>query len=70
MTNEVLNWPCRICGVLNRYHEVFVHSGHWIEKQNQLYDAPKLVSAKDHYADPPLNNLEYLEFLYESRTSR
>jgi hypothetical protein len=69
ITKEILDWPCKKCGVLNRYHEMFMHHPTWFERQPQLYDTPKLVPSSDHYADPPLNNLEYLEYMYERKSN-
>jgi len=73
MIPAILDWPCKICGVLNRYHEVFAIKGDdgvfYYQRQAQLYDTPKLVPSREgHYAYPPCNNLEYLEYLYDKRT--
>lgn len=71
MTNEILNWPCKKCGKLNKWHEIFVEKmerGKYIFYGAQLKpkDAPYFIEQFDHYYELP-SNLEFFEILYESR---
>ena len=64
--DSVLNKPCLLCGEINRLHEVFWNPvlEMYVRQFWSVYVEGSFVPSHDHYAI--IDNLQLLEYKYDS----